>query len=273
VFSQRDLYLLDMLAPQGAVAIRNAQLFMELEARMKELSRTQAQLLQSEKLASIGRMAGTMAHEVNNPLHSINNCLHIGLRSGVSAEKRTTYLKMARQEVQRLMGTVGQLLNFYRPAQSERERISVVELVNKVLALLDKQLSKQDIKINRKFEDVPPVWVVRDHIHQVLLNLLLNAADAMPQGGTIHVEITHPVGDEVAIFIIDEGPGIDAEMLPLIFEPFVTTKMQGTGLGLATSLSIIEAHGGQMRVTSQPNEGACFAVILPIISNSEALTV
>ncbi len=265
LFRQRDLYLLDMLAPQAATSIRNVQLFDELELRMLELKRKENQLQQSEKLASIGRMAAAIAHEVNNPLQSVRNCLNISKRKNVPAEKRGHYLDMALNEVERLSNTVQQLLEFYRPSEGERSEVDVVQLIERVLALLERQLVERNVKVIREDERPLPAWGVSDHLHQVLLNLILNSMDAMPMGGELRIKSKSTEENEVAIFVQDTGSGIEPERLPEIFEPFVTSKTQGTGLGLATSLAIVEAHGGQMRVTSTPGEGTSFVVVLPTI--------
>ena len=151
LFRQRELHLLDTLAPQAAISIHNMQLFSELEHQMRELNRTQAQLLQSEKLASIGRMSAAIAHEVNNPMQSIRNCLHIGMKEGLSEDKRHFYLDMALKELKRLTNTVQRFLDFYRPSKGQRTSISVVQLIDRVLALLERQLSEQDIEVIREF--------------------------------------------------------------------------------------------------------------------------
>jgi signal transduction histidine kinase len=261
-FTPRDIYLLEMLAPQAAISIRNAQLFQQLEARMEELARTQQRLLQAEKLATVGRMVGAVAHELNNPLQAINNCLHLCLNQELASEKQTIYLEMATAEVKRLIETLRRMLEFYRPSQGSRQVVEAELLVNSVLDLMLPQLEEREISVQRLFEPAPAIWVVTDHIRQVLLNLVLNAADAMIQGGQLTVSVSRENSSEVAIRVKDNGSGIAPEALPLIFEPFFTTKDKGTGLGLATSLAIVEAHGGRLFVAPEP-DGSCFCLILP----------
>lgn len=261
----RVCYLLELLAPQAAIAVRNVQLLEALESRMIELGRAQASLIQAEKAAAIGRLAASLAHEINNPLQSLNNCLHLARRVDPTGDKQAAYLAMAQDEVGRLIGIVGQMLSFYRPAAGEsRVETDLNRLLHDVLSLVGRQLEQNGISAELDLHpELPTIMAIPNNVHQVLLNVILNAVDAMPDGGRLEIATQQHAGGWAGVTIRDSGRGIPPEQLAQIFEPFFTTKDDGTGLGLAISVGIVEAHGGQIDVESQPGKGSTFSIRFP----------
>ncbi len=265
-FAAQEMYLLELLAPQAAIAVRNVQLFEALELRMSDLQRAQANLVQAEKAAAIGRLAASLAHEINNPLQSLNNCLHLSRHPDLPPDKRGVYLGMAQEEVERLMAIVNRMLNFYRPATGEtRSATDVNLLLNDVLALVGRQLEHSSIVTEQYLDPkLPYVLAIPNNLRQVFLNLILNAVDAMPNGGRLTIATNRPDNRHVGITIGDTGRGIPADDLARIYEPFFTTKELGTGLGLAITYGIVEAHDGRIQVESVVGQGTKFMLQFPI---------
>jgi signal transduction histidine kinase/putative methionine-R-sulfoxide reductase with GAF domain len=261
----RARYLLELLAPQAAIAIRNVQLFEALELRMAELERAQASLVQAEKAAAIGRLAASLAHEINNPLQSLNNCLHLARRAELTSDKKGAYLSMAQDEVRRLIEIVSRMLNFYRPATGEsRVETDLNRLVHDVLGLVGQQLEQNRISTKLDLQpELPTILAIPNNVRQVLLNVILNAVDAMPDGGQLRISTEQQAGGWAGVTITDTGRGIPAEHVSQVFEPFFTTKENGTGLGLAISYGIIEAHGGHIDVESEVGKGSAFSIRFP----------
>ena len=266
VFTEQDQELLQAMAASVAVAMDNANVYSELADFAGELERSQAQLIQAEKMAAIGRLAASVAHEINNPLQAIHNSLHLSLHERLGEDKRKTYLGMAQTEVQRLIEIVQRMLDFYRPSRGGMVPTDVNSIVENVLALAQKRLQHSDIHVHTNLRpDLPWVPVVSDQITQVGLNIVINAVDAMPSGGDLHLETTlSKDGEWVLIRFRDTGPGMSSDQIANLFEPFYTTKSDGTGLGLAISYGIIERHGGEIKVLNQPGEGTTFVVKIPV---------
>jgi len=265
-FTAQDLELLQAMAASVAVAVDNANLYGELAEFAKELERSQAQLVQAEKMAAIGRLAASIAHEINNPLQAIHNSLHLSLHKGLGGDKRVEYLHMAQIEVRRLIEIVQRMLDFYRPSRGGVESSDIDSVVENVLALAHKRLQHGNVNVHTRLApDLPSVPVVSDQITQVFLNIAINAVEAMPSGGDLWLEtLLAEDGEWVLIRFQDTGPGMSAEQIANLFEPFYTTKSDGTGLGLAISYGIVERHGGAIEVSSQPGQGTTFVVRLPV---------
>jgi signal transduction histidine kinase/DNA-binding response OmpR family regulator len=265
-FEEQDLDLLIAMAASVAVAVDNANLYAELAEFAEEVERSQAKLVQAEKMAGIGRLAASLAHEVNNPLQAIHNSLHLTLHEGLGEERQREYLGMAQGEVERLITIVQRMLDFYRPSCGGVEPTDVNRIVEKVLSLIQKRLEHGDIEVHTELtDDLPAVPIVSDQISQVILNLMINAVEAMPTGGRIwlNTELSSE-GENVLVRLRDSGPGMSAEQVNRLFEPFYTTKPGGTGLGMAISYGIIERHGGAIDVLSDPGQGTTFVVALPV---------
>ena len=214
-------------------------------------------------MAAAGRLSASIAHEVNNPLQSVQNCLHLAGREDLPQEKRKEYFEMARLELERLSVTVQRMLDFYRPGVTKPEKVSTTELLNYVVNLTYKQLSERGIQVLSELpSNLPQVMAVSSQIQQVFINLILNSYDAMPEGGILHIS-GRSIGNGVEILFQDSGPGVPRERESNIFEPFFSTKEGGTGLGLTVSYNIITAHRGNLELLLNHGEGACFRVFLP----------
>ena len=265
-FTGEDLELLQAMAASVAAAVENANLYSELAEFARELERSQAQLVQAEKMAAIGRLAASLAHEINNPLQAIHNSLHLSLHRGLDEEKRAQYLSMAQGEVQRLIEIVQRMLDFYRPSRGGAAPADLNSVVENVLALAEKRLQHGKVRVHTHLSPgLPLLPIVADQISQVFLNIVINAIEAMPAGGDLYLETQLAEGGEwVLVNFRDTGVGMSPEQVANLFEPFYTTKPDGTGLGLAISYGIVERHGGTIEVSSRPGQGTTFVVKLPV---------
>jgi two-component system NtrC family sensor kinase len=250
-FSYQDEQLLVLIAGHLAGLFENMRLNEELRAYIRQLEESQRALIQAEKMAIAGRLTASIAHEINNPLQSVNNCLHLAGRNELSFEDRQNYLDLAKEELGRLMQTVQRMLDFYRPGALDRQPTNIHELLNKVISLMEKQFRDHAVQVHLSYAaDLPYVYVVGDQIQQVFLNLALNAIEAMPNGGDLMIETSYSQ-DQVKIIFQDTGAGVPASKRKTIFEPFVSGKKGGTGLGLAISYGIITAHGGSLELLDE----------------------
>jgi len=208
-------------------------------------------------------LSASIAHEVNNPLQSVQNCLHLAGREDLDSEKRKEYFDLASSELERLSLTVQRMLDFYRPGVAQPKEILVAELLGYVINLTEKQLTERGIHVKTELPaTLPLIMAVGSQIQQVFINLILNAYDAMPNGGNLRIAgRARPGGVEV--LFQDSGRGIAREQQSSIFEPFFSTKEGGTGLGLTVSYNIITAHGGTLELVPDHGKGACFRVFLP----------
>ena len=278
IYTHDDLHTFQAIASALTVALENSRLYEELKVSLQERERTQAQLIQSEKMAALGRLVSSIAHEINNPLQAVQGYITLSREEvigGMRREKLERYLGIVDEELNRVATLVRQMREFYRPAQKVRKMTDVGMLLEDVLFLLDKQLQHNHVSVEYTRTELPPVKINPDHFKQVFLNLILNAMDAMPDGGTIQIrmETTHmPVSNTgqnaatipaVQIAFTDTGIGIPSETLPHIFEPFFTTKTHGSGLGLSTIYEIVIAHGGNLTVESEVGRGTTFTIVVP----------
>ena len=269
-FSEADVEMIVILARQAAVAMENARLYSDLKATLRRVEESQRALIQAEKMAAVGRLVASLAHEINNPLQSVRNCLHLAMRPTMEEAQRLGYIEMTDREVERLVKIVRQMLDFYRPGAIERGNASLSQMIEQVLALIGPQLREQGIRLRvGNHGEEKNVYVVADQIKQVILNVLLNALDAFAdvEGAkekSIWIDICYE-GPRVRVLIEDSGPGVSPEMRARIFEPFTSTKQNGTGLGLAISYGILEKHRGTLMLTApRYGAGACFEVTLPV---------
>ena len=259
-----DLEMFLVLARQALVALENARLYADLRSYVRRVEESQVALLRAEKMAAAGRLTASIAHEVNNPLQSVQNCLHIAGREDASPEKRKEYFDLARNELDRLMKTMQRMLDFYRPGASKTTTVDLLELLQHVISLTSQQLGQRHIEVLTNFpESLPGIIAVSSQIQQVFFNLILNAFDVMPGGGTLSIEVQQ-VDKGVELRFEDSGPGIPEELRNNIFEPFFSTKDGGTGLGLTVSYNIITSHGGTLDIVNGHGAGACFRLFLPM---------
>jgi two-component system NtrC family sensor kinase len=235
-------------------------------AMERQLHRTQEQLLQSEKLAAMGRLTSQLAHELNNPLYGIMNTLELMKTEIPAGNKRRRLLEMSLSETVRLADLLRKMLSFSKPDQELRIPVDINLIIDEIMLLHEKQLREVDIKISLDLADgLKPVLASKNQLRQVFLNMVSNAKDAMPDGGTLSVA-TAGSGDHVEIRISDTGTGIKPENLDQIFETFFTTKTdsaRGVGLGLSVCYGFIKDHDGDVTVKSQWGEGTTFTIVLP----------
>lgn len=276
-FTDEHRLLAESLAAQAAVAIQNALLRRAEQEQYRQLQLSQAQLVQMEKMGALGRLIASIAHEINNPLQAVQGCLTLTkeeLNSNNRAEKVELYLDIVEQEIERISIILQRMRDFYRPARSQIKQIDINDILQSVLELSNKQLQQSNITIDVDLEmSVPPIESNPDHLKQVFLNLLLNAVDAMPDGGhlqimtaTSHMQKPDTLEKQNAICIQfkDNGVGMSEETLAHLFEPFFTNKETGTGLGLSVSYGLIEAMNGQILADSKIDVGTTFNILLPV---------
>ncbi len=245
----------------------NAELAERVDARTRELHLAQEKLLRQEKLAVLGQLAGGVGHELRNPLTVINNAVYfLRLIQPQAEPKVQEYLQMIEEETRMAGKIVNDLLDFTRSRPLERDWISAGTLLQNVLrhAIIPAQ-----VKVSRRIAaGLPNLYIDAQQISQVLGNLVLNACQAMPQGGKLTLSASQK-GAEIAILVRDTGEGISPENMSRLFEPLFTTKMKGIGLGLAVSRKLVEGNGGRIEVSSEPGKGAAFTIFLPLVKKAE----
>lgn len=251
---------------QAELQQANEELEKRVEQRTIELQRTQQQVLHVEKLGAIGRLSASIAHEFNNPMQGIVTVLN-GIAKRVPLEDEDMALaRSAIDECKRIKSLIRNLQDFNRPTSGKKELMNLRKAIDTLLLLCKKDCNHRNITVITEYgEDTPYVMAISDQIKQVILNLLSNASDACPNGGTIYIS-TRPKGNAALVQIRDTGIGITPENLDRIYEPFFTTKpeVKGTGLGLSVSYGIIKQHNGRLDVESEPGKGTTFTITLPI---------
>jgi two-component system NtrC family sensor kinase len=250
--------------------IRNLE--QKVEERTLELKSTQSQLLHSEKLAAVGALAATVAHEINNPLTGVYTYIRLmerkidqGQHGAEEIAKFKGYLDTMRREVERTTAIVQNLLDFTRPKDPVRKTIDLVKVMGESLALVSNKLSLSNIEVVKLLNPLPEIQADPAHMKQVFLNLLINASEAMEEGGTLTIRSDyHPDTDTVTMSVRDTGIGIEEKDLARIFDPFFSTKKKGTGLGLSVVNGIVTRHRGKVDIDSTPGKGTDFRVSLPV---------
>jgi two-component system sensor histidine kinase HydH len=249
------------LKDEDGVFLGNVLLFKDLT----EVQALRREVARSQRLASVGRLAAGVAHEIRNPLSSIKGfATYFKERYPDRPDDQQTADIMI-QEVDRLNRVVGQLLEFARPVSVKKQRISLQALLKDSIKLIEDRAARKGISVQTQHAaGVDSAWGDPDRINQILLNLYLNAIDAMETGGELKVALSSDSEDsEIYFRISDTGCGISPEHLPKIFDPYFTTKSTGTGLGLAIAHNIVDALGGKISVESNPEKGTTFTVALP----------
>ena len=270
VFTPAEVKRVVAVANPLAVAVENARLFEELRRSYADLSRTQKRLVEQERLAALGELSAVVAHEVRNPLAAIFNSVGSLRRMLEPTGDAELLLGVIDEEADRLNRTVGDLLDFARPAQPSLRPEALDRLVEETLSVA---LAREGgIQVTRDYAPVPPVPLDARQVRQALLNLVVNAVQAMPRGGRLHVR-SRVDGGYARLEIGDSGPGIPSEMRKKVFEPFFTTKATGTGLGLAVVRRIVESHGGTVEALDAPGAGALFALRFPLVPPSDVETL
>jgi signal transduction histidine kinase len=254
-----------LLLPNGEAGV------LLVEQVVTEQRKLQARLLHQEKMAAFGLLAAGVAHEMGNPLSSIEAQLQL-LSPHDLRGQAPSVVATVRQEVARLGRILRELVDFARRRRDEPTLVSVQSVVSDALRLLRHDRRMRAVKVREEFDpETPPVFVVEDHLMQVVLNLLLNALDAMPAGGSLRVEVGAADG-QVALRVHDSGTGMDRAVLARCFEPLFTTKEpgRGTGLGLSISRDIARAAGGEIELHSAPDRGTSAVVTLPAFAEAPA---
>jgi signal transduction histidine kinase len=272
IFDSGEIELLEMLIGQAAIALANSSLYEDLKAQMDELRRTQEQLVQSAKLAAIGELAASVAHEINNPLMVILGNSGLLLKRAPEGSFEAQRAEAIATEANRAGRIVRELLDFARRREPRREPVAIHPLLDRAIDLLHAKVTVSGVDVQRVYDPtLPPLPADRDQLTQVFVNLIANAVDAMPDGGTLLVQTDAREDDEgrpvLTVSVIDTGVGIPPDRLPKIFEPFYTTKPEGagTGLGLSVSQGIVKRHGGRIHVDSKPGLGTTLVVTLPLV--------
>jgi len=276
-FTEEDHALAQVAARHAGQAMQNAQLYGEVRRLLHEQQQAWAQLIQVEKMGALGRLAATIAHEINNPLQAVQNCLTLAqeeMDSNQRRDKVDRYLEVAGEEVARISAIVRRMRDYYRPAHERLQPTDLRVVLDSVLDLSGTELRHHSVIVERlAAADLHMVQANADQLKQVFLNLVLNALDAMPNGGRLGVrtslaqiqpgegERTQPA---VRVEVSDTGHGMSPDVQAHLFEPFFTTREQGAGLGLSISYSIIEAHNGHVSVTSDVGSGTTFCILLPV---------
>ena len=274
--TQETLDSVMRFAQQAGLAIQNASMYQELkhfsrqmEERIQkttaDLRKTEAQLVRSEKLAALGQLAAGIAHEIRNPLTSINILIH-SLRERLPSENsQQEDLKVIEEEIHRMNEIVDQFLRFAKPASPLLEKTDVLSIVEETFQLLRPQIEKQRIVVEKEFQALPMIQMDPEQMKQAMLNLLLNAIQAMPEGGQLTLKGQNSKdGQWIHLSIEDSGMGISPEDIDKLFDPFFSTKEGGIGLGLSITHRIIDQHHGKIEVENAPEKGTIFTVWLPI---------
>jgi len=242
-----------------------------VEDRTKQLQETQSQLVHAERLATLGKIAATVAHEINNPLSGVFTYVKLmerrigeGKAAAADIGKYREYLSTISREVQRTSSIVMNLLDFTRPKEPSRKAVDLNRLVEESIAIVRGKMGSYGVRLENRMEPLPEILADPAQIQQVFINILVNACEAMNQGGvlTIRSDRDEP-GRTVAVSFADTGPGIPPDDLPRVFDPFFTTKEKGTGLGLSVAHGIVTRHRGRIEVTSSGRDGTIMTVVLP----------
>jgi len=270
-FTTIDLHLVTAIAEHLAVVLQKASLYGTLQTSLQQEKKMRSQLLQSERLALVGRLLASVSHELNNPLQTIQYGLFV-LRNEVDPTSQVRKdLEIMIAEAERMAALIERLRSTYRPIHlKEFQSISLNDLIEDVHTLINAHLRHNEIAFEFAPEtNLPNIFGLPDQIRQVMLNLFLNAIEVMKPGGRITVE-THflPSQNEVIFAVKDTGPGISSEIMPRIFDAFITSKETGTGLGLTITHDIIQQHHGRIEAENHPEGGAIFKIWLPVEERS-----
>ena len=264
--TEGDLQLMTAVADQLAVALQKANLYTDLQTALNQEQTIRSQLIQSERLALVGRLLASVSHELNNPMQAIQNALFL-LKEENLSNQASQDLDIILSETERMAALIERLRSAYRPVRIKDFRpVELNGLIEDVYALISAHMRQKEI-VFEFFPDsnLPVISGLSDQIRQVVLNLFLNAIEVMKPGGRLTVQTRGLLQqNEIFLSVKDTGPGIDPEILPKIFDPFITSKHTGTGLGLTITHDIIEQHHGRIRAENNPEGGAIFKVWLPI---------
>ncbi len=236
-------------------------------AMASQLKSREKQIIQVDRLASLGIMAAGIAHEVRNPLAGMKSCAQLMKRKAISSEVETLAHGI-NVEIDRLDQIVRQLLDFARPREAFQSAVLLTDCVSEILQMVRKELDQRGIKVITEFNVIPLVMTDARHVQQIFLNLILNAAQAMPDGGSLTI-VVQQAGERVVVSISDTGCGISAEHLDRIFDPFFTTRPSGTGLGLSVVHSLMKENNITWRITSEIDKGTIFLLYFQLYEDAQ----
>ena len=267
-FSDEEVALLECVADQIGLALDNARLYSETRRQLEDLRRSQMEVVRAERLAAVGELAGGVAHEINNPLMIILGQVHLLFQSRDS-EEVLNGLKVIDGATKRAASIVRDLVLFAEHFPLHPSRCQVAEELKHVLALQRGRLEAQHVEVRTEFEASPDIWADVNQLQEAFLHLIQNAEQAMVGAhghGTLTVRVKPSAGGGVRVEIADDGPGVPADDLARIFNPFFTTKPpgEGRGLGLSVAYSIVAEHEGIIRAENTEAGGALFSIELPV---------
>lgn len=278
IFKKNDRQLLKTIAHQVSGLIRNARLYENVLASKIKLEQAHERLIESEKMAALGRLSATLSHELRNPLSGLKGASQLLLRKTSDNDERKQYVHLILEEVERLGEIVEDLIHFAKPKLLQYELIDANKIIEDSILLHMEDFTQKGITVRKRLSKLPLLEADRDKFKQVIVNIILNAMDAMPDSGELlissSVTINEEIGKEVATFQFkDTGKGIPDNILANVFEPFFTTKSEGVGLGLAVCKSIIQQHEGSISIQSNKNNtdstGTLIIFEIPINSNKK----
>jgi len=265
-----DVEMLKTFASHAGLAISSASAYKRLEEKLNELEETQDRLVRSERLATVGRLAAHVAHEIRNPLTTIGGFARAMLRNPHDATKVERNTRIIIEEVERLERILADVMNFSKPGKPILRERDINETIQAICAFHENEFANNNITLRVSLDpDCPKLRFDPEQIRQVLINLFKNAIEAMPEGGELTV-MTRALEDRVEVAVADTGHGMSDNILDNLFQPFFTTKLGGTGLGLSVSQKIIHDHGGDIMVRSRPGAGSSFTFWLPIPADSQS---
>jgi C4-dicarboxylate-specific signal transduction histidine kinase len=273
-FTDEEVALLECVADQIGLALDNARLYSETREQLEDLQRSQSEMVRAERLAAVGELAGGVAHEINNPLMIILGQVHLLLQSQ-SSDEILSGLNTIDAATKRAAGIVRDLLLFAERFPLRPSRVNVAGELRRVLGVEAPRLEAHGIRVRAQLDDVPEIWADAARLQEVFLHVIQNAQQAMAMahgGGVLTVRVEPSAEGGVRVLIADDGPGIPAEHLPRIFNPFFTTKGpgEGRGLGLSVAHSTIAEHDGRLTAQNRPEGGALFVIELPAGAPAEA---
>lgn len=241
---------------------RHQQALSALEAAHGDLRASHDQLLSADRLSSLGEIAAGLAHEIGNPLAGVKGALQIIAARAEPGRPEAEFSALAAQEIARLEGLIEEFLRFARPHEPRRSDIDIYDVLDRVASLIGREAADRGVSIHVSRTNVPRVSIDLEQMVQVFVNIVLNAVQASPERGRVEI-VASASDDMLTVDVRDEGPGIRAEHLEKVFDPFFSTKKRGTGLGLSISSRIVQSHGGRIEV-QQPEHGTVMRVLLPL---------
>jgi signal transduction histidine kinase len=261
---RHQVELLEMFARHASLGIANALAYMRIENQLSELRRTRDQLIEAERMASVGRMAGHLAHEIRNPLTSIGGFARSIAREHQENARTHRNAMIIFNEVRRLERALANVLDFTRPLRPTKRAVQLNGILEDTLGQFTDQMEANSVQLHLSLApELPEISADGEMIKQVIINLLKNALEAMRGAPDRHLTVTTACsGDSVVLTVGDTGGGMDPDTIDQLFSPFYTTKIGGVGLGLSVSRRIIRQHGGDIEIHSEPGVGSTFTITL-----------